>query len=388
MLKRILLVSVMSFGLTACETMGDMSWPTLPEMPSISSINLFESDDQYVASSLEDNKELFSQDVSASDIELSEMEKLTGYRQQPKPRVPVMNIIDDLSTMDDETVMETLPAAPTPIVKVEKLDSLEQVKGAEAGVETVNIAKENVDVPVVVTQDKDASVNVVDIAAKSVEVKKEIEKAKDLKEINDSDPSLLLSVSNDPQRHNSVKEDQVQNTMIATCPMVEIMPVAKSMTNFNKDMAGKMTSRATINEVRGGCEFVDGGMEIDLDILMTGQITNAGRDDNDRKNEEFVSFPYFIYALGPDKKAIDKDILSSIIHFRPMVDQSKHAEKITQFIAMNDKQNAGNYKIIVGYQLSKQQLEYNRASVNQKDKAQLPTSRDVLPSRRISTNPL
>lgn len=351
MLKRFLLLSAVSLSLTACETMNEMSWPTLPEMPSISSLNPFGTDGQ--SGKVDDESESDAPNmpndpqslVMASDIELSEIEKLTGHRPTPKPRGPVTDMIDDLA-------MDKMPSAPMPQVNVERLDNQKTEMMAES-VEKVEDKK--IDVPVVTKQD----------------VKQEVQE-------------IAKAETQKPM----MQEPTMDKAMTATCPVVKIMPVAKSMTNFNKDMAGQMTSRATIDEVRGGCEFVNGGMEVDLDILMTGQITNAGRDAKDNKNEEFVSFPYFVSVLNPSKKPIDKDILSSVIHFRPMVNQSKHAEKITQMIAMNDPQNAGNYTIIVGYQLSRQQLEYNRASGSKKTKSYAPVSRDVSQPRRISTNPL
>jgi hypothetical protein len=49
------------------------------------------------------------------------------------------------------------------------------------------------------------------------------------------------------------------------------------------------------------------------------------------------------------------------MRFRPSVDHLDHAEKITQTVIVDNMAQAANYKIIIGYQLTRKQLEYNRA---------------------------
>ncbi len=79
--------------------------------------------------------------------------------------------------------------------------------------------------------------------------------------------------------------------------------------------------------------------------------------------------------------------MATAMRFRPSVDHLDHAEKITQYIPMDNTSNAANYKIIVGYQLTRKQLEYNRAQTMMRadNKRVAP---DLIHRPRRSTNPL
>ena len=75
------------------------------------------------------------------------------------------------------------------------------------------------------------------------------------------------------------------------------------------------------------------------------------------------------------------------MRFRPSVDRLDHAEKITQTISLTEGQAAENYKIVIGYQLTRKQLEYNRAQtlLRADNKRVAP---DLINRPRISRDPL
>jgi hypothetical protein len=183
-------------------------------------------------------------------------------------------------------------------------------------------------------------------------------------------------------------ESDLKLSSAAGCPKVEIMPAARSITYFEDGaLAGQMKARAVINEIKGGCDVVSGGVELDLDILMRGHITNKGRFEGQKDKEAFITFPYFVSVTTPQGLPVDKQILATAMRFRPSVDHLDHAEKITQFIPITDVEQAANYKIIVGYQLNRKQLEYNRAQIMMRTD-NIRVSPDTSPARRISRNPL
>jgi len=220
-------------------------------------------------------------------------------------------------------------------------------------------------------------------------------------EVNDTPPT-----ASQPQRLAQVFDEPVSEPPMAAapvaevieepmmmsaegCPQVRILPSAKSITNFEdgSSMSGQVTSRATITDIRGGCEVVSGGLELDLDILMRGTITNQGRFEGDRNVETFQAFPYFILVTDARGQSVDKQITATAMRFRPGIDFTDHAEKITQFIPMRDTTQSGAYTITVGYQLSRAQLEFNRAAAAARPN-DTRVSPDTSEARRRSFNPL
>ncbi len=76
------------------------------------------------------------------------------------------------------------------------------------------------------------------------------------------------------------------------------------------------------------------------------------------------------------------------MRFQPVINDLQHAEKITQFIPMDNTAEAANYTITVGFQLNRKQLEYNRArNLNRVDNMRVAPDLLNNPSRR-SVNPL
>lgn len=172
-----------------------------------------------------------------------------------------------------------------------------------------------------------------------------------------------------------------QPAAIKGCPRLEIMPVARSMTNFKgDDVNNATTSRASIVDVRGGCQAVKGGLQIDLTLIMKGAITNAGRFNNDSNLEAFITFPYFVSVTSPSGEPIDKIIKATALRFKPKLDSLDHGEQISHFIPMNNASSADQYLVTIGFQLSRKQLEYNNAQTmlrvnNTRNSADMPTAR-------------
>ncbi len=338
-MKKIILTTALCLSLSACETASNLEWPSL---------NPF-GNDEVTEVVMDDSPQMPAAPVatvnqSALQTELDEMEKLTGNRLQTQSLSPAPEpetLAEQVDDRIDDIKPEIEPVLNEPILEEETAEILEpEVKQPEPRpVETPKMAE-----PIAVTKPK-------------------------------AEP---VTISNDTP---------LQLSSADGCPKIEIMPSARSITYFEDNMSGQMIARASISEIRGGCEVVRGGIELDLDILMRGTITNKGRFEGNVNEEAFMTFPYFVSVFTPQGLPVNKDILATAMRFRPSVDFTDHAEKITQFIPIDNVTQASNYKIVVGYQLTRQQLEYNRIeSAARPDNKRV--SPDTSPVRRRSVNPL
>ena len=151
------------------------------------------------------------------------------------------------------------------------------------------------------------------------------------------------------------------------CPAVEILPDTKSITYFDGPegtVSGDMIARAVLTDIRGGCEYSQNGVDVDIDMIMQGKITKKGRYQGRSDLEAFMTFPYFIAVMSPEGKMVDKKILATAMRFKPNVDDLDHSEKITQSIPLGDISQGGKYVITLGFQLNRKQLEFNRGGVS------------------------
>lgn len=151
------------------------------------------------------------------------------------------------------------------------------------------------------------------------------------------------------------------------CPGVAVLPDTKSITYFD-DPEGKptgaMTARASLVDIKGGCDYTGNSVVVDLDMIMKGQISDKGRYEGRSDMEAFMTFPYFVAVMDPDGKMIDKKIMATAMRFKPSEDNLDHAEKITQTIPLTDVSKGSKYTITVGFQLNRAQLDYNRGTVS------------------------
>lgn len=166
-----------------------------------------------------------------------------------------------------------------------------------------------------------------------------------------------------------VQETQVAHTpgVPEGCPIVEVLPDTRSITYFEGDAPAPnaMTARAAIKEIRGGCEYQDNAVVVDIDMIMEGTITDKARYEGRKDLEAFMTFPYFIAVMDPDGNMVDKKIMATAMRFKPNDNNLDHAEKITQTITLSDIGLGSHYTIATGFQLTRAQLDYNRGSVSE-----------------------
>lgn len=161
------------------------------------------------------------------------------------------------------------------------------------------------------------------------------------------------------------------------CPAVEVLPATKSITYFDGPEgkpSGAMVARASLVDIRGGCDYTDNSVVVDIDMIMQGKITDKGRFDGRRDLEAFMTFPYFVAVMAPDGHMVDKKIMATAMRFKPDVDDLDHAEKITQTIPLPNIAQGGKYTITLGFQLNRQQLEYNRGQIGSEQPAEKPAA--------------
>ncbi len=355
-MKNILLISTACLALSACESMSDMTWASMNPFSATETQETVEAPTATINS-------------SAVATELNEMEKLTGYAPQFTNKAEP----ETIDTLFEEAIEADI-TTPVQDVKIENpIEPIETSKPNEPIIEptvkpeqAIKEVIEETKSEIIATQESPVEMPpITPVEVKQPQVIEPVQ-ASDMPMFTDKD----LSLSSDQG-----------------CPQIKIMPSARSMTYFENELSGDLLARAVINEIRGGCEITSKGMELDLDIIMDGRITNKGRFEGNKDQEAFMTFPYFVSVLTPQGLPVDKKIMATAMRFRPSVDYLDHAEKITQYIPMDDTSNASNYKIVVGFQLTRKQLEYNRAQ-NMMRADNKRVAPDLVNQPRRSINPL
>jgi hypothetical protein len=145
-------------------------------------------------------------------------------------------------------------------------------------------------------------------------------------------------------------------TPALVCPKVSIPDETREVTQFRSGGARDMTdvvSRAAVLQYDGGCEFDDAGVTVNLNLLLGAERGPAARDAQG-------AYQYFVAITNPAGQIIGKQQFDTTIAFSPNVGKGTSAEELVQKIPLAKGATAAGYGILVGFQLTPEQLAFNR----------------------------
>src|SRR5262249_49182168 len=90
--------------------------------------------------------------------------------------------------------------------------------------------------------------------------------------------------------------------------------------------------------------------------MMAGFALELGPANPDRN----ASFPFFVAITNPAGEIIAKRIFTSALVFPGNVGYVEHREELSQRIPLSTGGGAADYQVIIGLQLTPDELEYNR----------------------------
>lgn len=166
----------------------------------------------------------------------------------------------------------------------------------------------------------------------------------------------------DPNLDARVSAKQPASGGFTACPSVGIVEDLRSMTLFadNENPDGNnVLGYAKIEDFDGGCSFENGVSVIDLDVMFSGRLGDATTRKG-RGTEPSVAFPYFIAVSDENGNILNKEVFAVALRFREGMDSTHQAEHLRPRIPLPDAALASRYQVLIGFQLNRQQLNFNR----------------------------
>jgi hypothetical protein len=115
---------------------------------------------------------------------------------------------------------------------------------------------------------------------------------------------------------------------------------------------GDVVSAAKIDGVTTRCSTEKDGLAVDTRISFVLLRTNFDVKRTD--------FPYFVAVADADRRILSKSVFRLDQEFVPRQSSRNVAEDITARIPMRSPAEGGGYIVVVGFQLTPEQLEFNR----------------------------
>ncbi len=145
------------------------------------------------------------------------------------------------------------------------------------------------------------------------------------------------------------------------CPQVEIVDDLSSLSDFTnpkKTTKENLISRVDLKSAQSTCKLGSKSAIVDLKIIFNGTLGSKGRKKN--SDRPFFSYPFFVAVTTPSGKIMAKEIFAASLTYEPNKNKHTYFENLRQIIPIKSKATANHYKILIGFQLTPDQLEYNR----------------------------
>ncbi len=152
--------------------------------------------------------------------------------------------------------------------------------------------------------------------------------------------------------------------LASPCPRIEIIDDLSSLSDFstpkNTDQS-QLISRVDLSSAKSTCKLASKSAIIDLKLMFKGTLGDKGRIKSSDK--PFFSYPFFIAVTSPSGEIMGKEIFAASLTYGANENEHTYFENLRQIIPIKSKNTAKYYKILVGFQVTPDQLAYNREHI-------------------------
>lgn len=138
------------------------------------------------------------------------------------------------------------------------------------------------------------------------------------------------------------------------CPQTGVLADATFIPIFTGNGINDVAVIGKLGGITGGCDFDKPGIAA-MDIKITF-LARKVKPELDIKKQPF---PYFIAILSPDQQILQRQNFSTKVDF----DNTGYGVAVEEHelkVPVPSREEAEAYKVVVGYELSPDQLTYNR----------------------------
>lgn len=150
-----------------------------------------------------------------------------------------------------------------------------------------------------------------------------------------------------------------------TCPPVSVRPDLTHVSDFyNPSNSSEDTkiSEATITNVQNTCRVEDGRIIMQVDLSISGKTGPKARVKPSDKPS--FAYPYFIAVTDSKGTIVSKDIFAASLSYSANQNEGATTETIFQNMPIPDTAAGEIFNVVVGFQLTNEQLSYNNAKLS------------------------
>ncbi|CBS86564.1 lipoprotein [Azospirillum lipoferum] len=142
------------------------------------------------------------------------------------------------------------------------------------------------------------------------------------------------------------------------CPKVNIVRDLQEVAVFRpggKDLTD-LESRAALVDYTGNCEYTSSGVTVNVNVFLVAERGPALQGNT-------AKYQYFVALAQPDDTLVSKAYFDTDVTFVTGQPRAGTREELAPKIPLPKDGNAKDWKIYLGFQLTPEQLEFNRTQV-------------------------
>ncbi|MDA0262468.1 MAG: hypothetical protein O3A21_09795 [Proteobacteria bacterium] len=140
------------------------------------------------------------------------------------------------------------------------------------------------------------------------------------------------------------------------CPRLSILSEAAEITQFREGPGRDLRDvrfQGRFGQIATNCDIENGLVVMRTSIEVVGARGPAATESVGR-------FGFFVAVTDPADRILAKEVFDSPLEFDTNQGRSGVVEQIEQTFALKPELRAAEYTILIGFQLTRDQLEYNR----------------------------
>jgi hypothetical protein len=140
------------------------------------------------------------------------------------------------------------------------------------------------------------------------------------------------------------------------CPRVSLLADAGQVTLYRPGPGRDLTDvvfEAKMEELKGACSYNGQRLRVQAKINIVaarGPAATGGK----------VNFPFFVAVTDSEQNVLAKQVFDSVIEIPDGRRRAGVFEEMEQIVLLNEGETGSDYEVIVGFQLSQEQLDRNR----------------------------
>lgn len=180
-------------------------------------------------------------------------------------------------------------------------------------------------------------------------------------------------VSDKKEKNSSAKNNETRidnlttgNTNITSdhserCPQIELVNDLKELHQFsgenNYDQSERIAT-VTFDTVKGECQRKGNKIAIQIEMRFDASLGPKSRVFD--KDQPTISYPYFIAVTDSSGEVVDKELHGVSLRFSSDENSKAHLESFKKIIDLKNISGSPPYLVMVGFQLSPEELRYNQ----------------------------